>query len=144
MSTRTELISTNNYTLEENYMACVPINEAGTTCYSAQVYYNGVVVDRTEIQQLTLLPCTLNSLHDLGVIISSAHVGQGAVVPHNTVVDLWCYDFTQLNGARCVNGTFEPLVTNNTHTTCSQGKQNRLCMCITCYLGLMVNLIVKL
>ena len=120
MSTRTELISSNYYyILQENYMTCIPVNLASTICYSAQVYYNGVVVGRTEVQQLTLLSCALNSLYDLGVIIS--HVGQGAVVRHNTVVDLWCYDFSQFNRARCVNGTFEPFVANNMHITCSEG-----------------------
>ena len=121
VSNKTELFSTDNYTLEENYMTCIPINEAGVICFSAQVYHNSVVVGRTEPQQLTLLSCNLNSLHDLGVIIS--HVGQGAVVPHNTVVDLWCYDFSLLEQTRCVNGTFPQLDSNSTHiNSCSEGK----------------------
>ena len=118
-------ISTENYTLNEKYRQCVPINVTGTVCYKARVFQNSMVVDATKAQQLQLLPCFTNSfifLQDNGVLISNVYSGQEEV-PHNTVVKYWCDRngfLSELSQTRCINGTFEPLVT--IHITCSGGK----------------------
>ena len=119
----TVFVSTDNYTLNESYRQCVPINLTGTICYRAIVFYNIEVVGATKAQQLTLLPCSTNSLNFLqgsGVIISNLHMGQEEV-HHNTVVKFGC-NSNELNQTHCINGTFEPVVSNDIHTTCSGGE----------------------
>ena len=119
----TEFTSTNNYTLYENYRQCVPIIKTGNICYSARVFHDGRIVGSTKVKQLTLLPCRMNTLQESGVIVSTVQGRNGPreVVPHNTAVEIWCYDFSILNRTRCANGTFVPLVTNGIHTACSEG-----------------------
>ena len=119
----TIFILTDNYTLNESYSQCVPINMAGTVCYRARVFHNFEVVGVTKAQQLTLLPCDTNSLNVLrgsGVIISNLYMGQEEV-HHNTVVKFGCNSY-ELNQTRCINGTFQPVVTSDIHITCSGGE----------------------
>ena len=120
-------ISTENYTLNEKYRQCVPIHATGTVCYKARVFHNSMVVGATKAEQLILLPCSTNSfifLQDNGVLIMNVYSGQEEV-PHNTVVKYWCdrNSFrSEPSQTRCINGTFEPLVTSDIHIACSGGK----------------------
>lgn len=104
--------STDKYKLGKDYVKCVPIKETGTICYSAQVYHDGVVVGRTEPQQLILLPCNTSSLNLEHQVVINSTIGLislGDKVVHNTRLFFQCMMGCDLSGqsqTRCVNGTF--------------------------------------
>ena len=106
--------STSSYPLSKDYKTCVPFNHTGTICYSALVYRDGVLVGRTERQQLILLPCNTSSLNFDGAIINMGEVMPGEEVAHNTKLELQCdtgYSLTSGSESlifRCVNGTIQP------------------------------------
>ena len=122
------------YALDENYTTCVPITETEKNVYySAQVYHNGVVVGRTEPQQLILLPCNTSSLNlQDDIVVYSIPVGAvnlGDEVVHNSVLFFVCRvgcDLSGPNQTRCVNGTLEfelsASLNSSVQCTCTPGK----------------------
>ena len=102
-------IPTSNYPRTENYTTCINISAIGSICYSALVYHHGVVVGRTEPQQLILLPCDTSSLSEFNVHVAGSKTRVGKEVPHYTLLNLECKgcSLCGILQTRCINGTME-------------------------------------
>lgn len=84
------------------------------------------IVDGTQEQQLLLLQCNSSDLlfhsgNDIQANSRNGEIEPKADVPHNTVVHLSCeednFRLEGVNETRCVNGSFDPLITNTTQCT---------------------------
>ncbi len=124
--------TTNNYTLQTNYMTCIP-TENYTNCFSVVVFNGGMEIGASDQQQLILSECNTSSITASGVWFNSTmgRVSIGHSVPHNAQLDIHCNPYCRMlvgdNNTLCVNGTFEPA--GDARCDCSPGNFI-LCMCI--------------
>ncbi len=113
-----------NKTFNPLYEICIPVldPENELICFAIIILNANTQakVGQTQKQQLVLLQCNSSDLFQgsselVRVNSSDGEIEPGTSVPHNTVVQLSCSsgDFVgDVNKTRCVNGTFDPVVTN--------------------------------
>ncbi len=120
--------STSNYTLQEDYKTCIPV-VADTICYSTVIFHNELELNRTERQELVLLPCILETSNSTTLKISSTigNIPPGIErIRHNTMLYFSCNDsnctlINSQNETRCANGTFQPDITSVLQDECRCG-----------------------
>ncbi|XP_064385609.1 uncharacterized protein LOC135334385 isoform X2 [Halichondria panicea] len=121
--------TTNNYTLQTNYMTCIP-TENYTNCFSVVVFNGGMEIGASDQQQLILSECNTSSITASGVWFNSTmgRVSIGHSVPHNAQLDIHCNPYCRMlvgdNNTLCVNGTFEPA--GNARCDCSPDEDKLL------------------
>ncbi len=107
------------------YEVCISVpDEFEQICFSVIINNTDIdfVVGRSPKQQLVLLQCNSSDLFHSGSEVwansSNGEIKPGTNVPHNTIVQLSCnninFQLDGVNETRCVNGTFNPVVTNTT------------------------------